>query len=112
MSEYSQFNMTAYKMVQIYLRTMLETGIKAGRSLANFTAFMSAKHGDDLSPYIQQFLKDVSAGRIKIEGLERPVGIVSTKSSGIRRQHRADSKPEMSKPHISSMCSALPHGPS
>ena len=84
MSEYTQFNMTAYKMVQIYLRTMLENGIKAGRSLANFTAYMSDKHGDDFSPYLQQFFKDVSEGRIKTEGLERPAGIVSTRSSGIR----------------------------
>ena len=70
MSENTQFNTTAYKMAQVYLRTMLENGIRAGRSLADFSAFVSDKHGDTLSPYLQQFFEDVSEGRIKIKGLD------------------------------------------
>ena len=70
MSENTQFNTTAYKMAQVYLRIMLENGIRAGRSLADFSAFVSDKHGDTLSPYLQQFFEDVSEGRIKIKGLD------------------------------------------
>ena len=69
----AQFNVTAYKMAQVYLRAILENAIRTGHSLADFNAIVSAMHGDKLSPYLQQFFKDVSEGRIKIPGIDQAV---------------------------------------
>jgi hypothetical protein len=79
----AQFNMTAYKMAQVYLRAILENAIRAGHSLDDFNSIVSDRHGDKFSPYLQQLFKDISEGRIKIQGLDLPVRIMPTWLRGI-----------------------------
>jgi hypothetical protein len=71
MNANTPFDKATYESSRIYLKTALEHMLVAGRSARELSEFALEKFGAGFLPYLQQFLRDVSHGRILIDGLSR-----------------------------------------
>jgi len=71
MNANTPFDKATYESSRIYLKAALEHMLEAGRSARELSEFALEKFGGGFLPYLQQFLRDVSHGRITIDGLSR-----------------------------------------
>ncbi len=69
MTKNNQLDKSIYENSKMYLKAALEQMIAAGRSAREFGDVALEKFGETVTPYLHEFSKDVSKGRIKIEGL-------------------------------------------
>jgi len=72
MNENPRLDKETYESSRVYLKAALEHMLEAGRSVRELSEFAMEKFGNDFLPYLQQFKRDVSHGRITVNGLTRP----------------------------------------